>query len=293
MLAEVVLMIPAKSLYRAAPASDRGMCRGASLVYGLQLECHYSWKNNDYSGRPALSQVCASMSYSERRITAAATDQRLHQLDLLFIYSRLSQWLVLLAAVVVAVLTWEHTSHTLVLSWLAVIFGLTLLRVRIARAYQRSSVEQRLRPYWAALFYTGNFFSGLALGLIHVLLVPVDSFAVQASTYAVTAGVMICVSIIQAHRFSAFLTFALRSEEHTSELQSRPHLVCRLLLEKKNHYPIFNVHVNNVLSTTDGAFIISAVPDSGTCTAVVSGVTQTLCSVASMTTNQVLTIELC
>src|SRR3989442_10296538 len=27
---------------------------------------------------------------------------------------------------------------------------------------------------------------------------------------------------------------AFRSEEHTSELQSRPHLVCRLLLEKKN-----------------------------------------------------------
>src|SRR3989442_2854659 len=29
---------------------------------------------------------------------------------------------------------------------------------------------------------------------------------------------------------------AARSEEHTSELQSRPHLVCRLLLEKKNNY---------------------------------------------------------
>src|SRR5687768_17972677 len=28
-----------------------------------------------------------------------------------------------------------------------------------------------------------------------------------------------------------------RSEEHTSELQSRLHLVCRLLLEKKNNYP--------------------------------------------------------
>src|SRR3989442_9110490 len=26
-----------------------------------------------------------------------------------------------------------------------------------------------------------------------------------------------------------------RSEEHTSELQSRPHLVCRLLLEKKKY----------------------------------------------------------
>src|SRR5690554_7767843 len=30
-----------------------------------------------------------------------------------------------------------------------------------------------------------------------------------------------------------FFLAILRSEEHTSELQSRPHLVCRLLLEKK------------------------------------------------------------
>src|SRR4030065_841853 len=29
----------------------------------------------------------------------------------------------------------------------------------------------------------------------------------------------------------------VRSEEHTSELQSRLHLVCRLLLEKKNQIP--------------------------------------------------------
>src|SRR3954454_25418281 len=34
-------------------------------------------------------------------------------------------------------------------------------------------------------------------------------------------------------RFGDDLDLALRSEEHTSELQSRPHLVCRLLLEKK------------------------------------------------------------
>src|SRR3989442_5202742 len=29
--------------------------------------------------------------------------------------------------------------------------------------------------------------------------------------------------------------YSNRSEEHTSELQSRPHLVCRLLLEKKKN----------------------------------------------------------
>src|SRR5436305_7033162 len=32
---------------------------------------------------------------------------------------------------------------------------------------------------------------------------------------------------------SEFRIGSVRSEEHTSELQSRPHLVCRLLLEKK------------------------------------------------------------
>src|SRR5436305_11505538 len=39
------------------------------------------------------------------------------------------------------------------------------------------------------------------------------------------------------HRFqlqqARIATCLARSEEHTSELQSRPHLVCRLLLEKK------------------------------------------------------------
>src|SRR5947209_11021607 len=33
---------------------------------------------------------------------------------------------------------------------------------------------------------------------------------------------------------SALPTYLVRSEEHTSELQSRQYLVCRLLLEKKN-----------------------------------------------------------
>src|SRR2546422_6617710 len=38
----------------------------------------------------------------------------------------------------------------------------------------------------------------------------------------------------------------LRSEEHTSELQSRLHLVCRLLLEKKkNTHPALSTALNN------------------------------------------------
>src|SRR3712207_8120815 len=39
-----------------------------------------------------------------------------------------------------------------------------------------------------------------------------------------------------------------RSEEHTSELQSRQHLVCRLLLEKKKH---LDAHIRTVLDVDD------------------------------------------
>src|SRR2546421_9363584 len=37
-----------------------------------------------------------------------------------------------------------------------------------------------------------------------------------------------------------------RSEEHTSELQSRSDLVCRLLLEKKKNNNIHNIQNNNI-----------------------------------------------
>src|SRR3989442_11493918 len=46
---------------------------------------------------------------------------------------------------------------------------------------------------------------------------------------------------VQALRYDAdpgryiYVRVTKRSEEHTSELQSRPHLVCRLLLEKKKN----------------------------------------------------------
>src|SRR3712207_7253509 len=41
----------------------------------------------------------------------------------------------------------------------------------------------------------------------------------------------------EQHRQVVARRHAVRSEEHTSELQSRQYLVCRLLLEKKNNPP--------------------------------------------------------
>src|SRR5687768_18319912 len=53
-----------------------------------------------------------------------------------------------------------------------------------------------------------------------------------SSTSTATMGA--AASAICSADCAARLDQARRSEEHTSELQSRLHLVCRLLLEKKN-----------------------------------------------------------
>src|SRR5687768_18292591 len=53
------------------------------------------------------------------------------------------------------------------------------------------------------------------------------------------------------HKQAGYKQLHSRSEEHTSELQSRLHLVCRLLLEKKNIYILllnnYNYNIINLL----------------------------------------------
>src|SRR5690554_7898109 len=59
--------------------------------------------------------------------------------------------------------------------------------------------------------------------------------ALPIFTTSLYAGLQLVMpgEIAPAHRHSQSALRFVRSEEHTSELQSRPHLVCRLLLEKK------------------------------------------------------------
>src|SRR5690554_7164243 len=58
-------------------------------------------------------------------------------------------------------------------------------------------------------------------------------YAKDRQTVGVGAGQM---SRVNSARIAAIKAEQARSEEHTSELQSCPHLVCRLLLEKKKAY---------------------------------------------------------
>src|SRR3712207_8668096 len=87
------------------------------------------------------------------------------------------------------------------------------------------------RPPRSTLFpYTTLFRSALsamtlalAAAVLHYRLFDVDLIIVRSVAYA-------CTTILA---LAAYAAVSVRSEEHTSELQSRQYLVCRLLLEKK------------------------------------------------------------
>src|SRR2546422_2883838 len=86
------------------------------------------------------------------------------------------------------------------------------------------------RPPRSTLFpYTTLFRSGHKPGLIFS-----DCLCVSAGLGVKLAQLEVRVAVERIDGDGARkVPFGLRSEEHTSELQSRLHLVCRLLLEKK------------------------------------------------------------
>src|SRR3712207_8454059 len=94
------------------------------------------------------------------------------------------------------------------------------------------------RPPRSTLFpYTTLFRSrvdGLARGVARVLVARGQAAACQHGARAVAAEGAVRVSRHRRGGRSSGRRALGRSEEHTSELQSRQYLVCRLLLVKKN-----------------------------------------------------------
>src|SRR5690348_17931434 len=91
------------------------------------------------------------------------------------------------------------------------------------------------RPPISTLFpYTTLFRSGFEYRLIAYELIAYHKAALRSlgEKDLELLGKGIC-SWGEVDTFSCYLAGPARSEEHTSELQSPVHLVCRLLLEKK------------------------------------------------------------
>src|SRR5690625_5828071 len=90
--------------------------------------------------------------------------------------------------------------------------------------------------FWcAALLYLSSLIVGTAHSQTEITDAPEhhDSMARFVFTHIATPAALLAI-IFGTLLFVVDLIVSSRSEEHTSELQSRGHLVCRLLLVKKN-----------------------------------------------------------
>src|SRR5207247_6954304 len=103
----------------------------------------------------------------------------------------------------------------------------------LARSSARPSAP--LLPV-AALTFLLYFFSSLIRRPPRSTLFPYTTlFRSQRGPYPVGSGDAFLGGLVTALDREATWPDALRSEEHTSELQSRVDIVCRLLLDKKKH----------------------------------------------------------
>src|SRR3712207_7164231 len=69
--------------------------------------------------------------------------------------------------------------------------------------------------------------------------------SVDAARVAAHGGRLHILEVQRLIRTMPKVVVAVRSEEHTSELQSRQYLVCRLLLEKKKYIQKLCVNINS------------------------------------------------
>src|SRR5687768_18057936 len=92
-----------------------------------------------------------------------------------------------------------------------------------------------LFPYTTLFRSCGPFahFLQRALGLADEAHAVVDAAWPEAPLCDLEAAALAEQHVRRWHAHVLQLDLHVRSEEHTSELQSRLHLVCRLLLEKK------------------------------------------------------------
>src|SRR2546422_2417566 len=98
------------------------------------------------------------------------------------------------------------------------------------------------RPPRSTLFPYTTLFRSFLLTQTHEFQNVIDGF------FALSGGDFVA-GAEEIEVLSYFHIFVNRSEEHTSELQSRLHLVCRLLLEKKKKVDSMG-HVSDRLRVT-------------------------------------------
>src|SRR3712207_7542244 len=92
------------------------------------------------------------------------------------------------------------------------------------------------RPPRSTLFPYTTLFRSATVAIPPIITVGNSDLVIVFIYGFITSGASVCPIKIFATADTVSEPLVPRSEEHTSELQSRQYLVCRLLLEKKKNH---------------------------------------------------------
>jgi PAS domain S-box-containing protein len=100
-------------------------------------------------------------------------------------------------------------SHQILLSWFAILSGVTLLRFLLLRGYQRVPVEESQAGTWGALFIAGAACSGVLWGSAAIWMFPEDSTTHQVFLSLILGGMVAGTAAVYSAVMGAFLAYSL------------------------------------------------------------------------------------
>ena len=131
------------------------------------------------------------------------------QVRLLYSNANAGTAVTLFAASVLAYLQWRVISHGIVLSWLAYMLVVSVVRFLLADRYWRASAMSRNRSIWSTAFCIGAGISGAGWGAAGIVLYPDAHLANQVFLAFVLGGMMLGGGSLLAARPEAFLSFLI------------------------------------------------------------------------------------
>ena len=100
----------------------------------------------------------------------------------------LTLFAVLANSIVLSIVQWDVVAHTTILTWFAVINGLSLVRLGLYLQFSKIGPEEEVPLFWSRLVLIISAASGLTWGAVAIWLFPADDFVHQVFTAFVIAG---------------------------------------------------------------------------------------------------------
>jgi len=145
----------------------------------------------------------------EPKTAVRAGELLLAQVRLVHENSLLTQLVALFNASLLGYVQWAVVDHTTILVWLLCMIGVTLARLQIARAFQRTQPGVEAIGLWRNVFLVSVASSGILWGAAGIFLFPIESFAHQVFTSFVIAGMIAGAVATLSPLLIAFVLFAV------------------------------------------------------------------------------------